>query len=142
MSPVPLDRLTSLPCALHPSGQTLLVATVSDAETARLALETARDAELGAWLWSPPDAADWLGPLLFDEIIRHAHQACPEPSCFPVLDCGNSAGAVLAALRSHIPGICFSGPVDIHTRLEAIARAQNILLHRHRPDLSAPPARI
>ena len=74
-------------------------------------------------LRSGPAAAGYAGAAWFAEIVRAARRAHPEVSIDAVLDCGDSPGMVLAALRRSVDTIRFAGSPAIRVKLEALAGA-------------------
>lgn len=74
-------------------------------------------------LRSGPAAAGYAGAAWFAEIVRAARRAHPEVPIGAVLDCGDSPGMVLAALRRSVETIRFSGSPAVRAKLEALAGA-------------------
>jgi hypothetical protein len=67
-------------------------------------------------LLSAPGAGIYAGAGWFAALVRAADgRAC-------VLDCGDDAGAVLAAFRAGIPAAVFTGPAAMADRLAAVAQ--------------------
>ena len=88
------------------------------------ALAAARAAEaLGAavCLRSGPAAAGYAGAAWFAEIVRAARRAHPKIRIEAVLDCGDSSGLVLAALRRSVETVRFVGTPAMLEKLVAIA---------------------
>jgi hypothetical protein len=85
------------------------------------ALSAAARADCPVTLLSPPGAAAYMGPLLFQSIIEQACAQYPAVAVEAVLDCGTRAGDALAALRQGIPAIRFTGRADVADKLAAIA---------------------
>ena len=50
-----------------------------------------------------------------------------------LLDCGDDAGAALAAIRSEIEGVVFTGRADVARRLADIARQHGVRFVTERP---------
>ena len=74
-------------------------------------------------LSSGPAAAGYAGAAWFAEIVRAARRAHPEVAIDAVLDCGDSPGMVLAALRRSVETVRFAGSPAVRGRLEALAGA-------------------
>ncbi|MDE0060621.1 MAG: hypothetical protein OXI22_07185 [Defluviicoccus sp.] len=74
-------------------------------------------------LRSGPAAAGYAGAAWFAEIVRAARRAHPEVTIDAVLDCGDSPGMVLAALRRSVEAVRFDGSPAVRGKLEALARA-------------------
>ncbi|MGC2413160.1 MAG: hypothetical protein WA459_10750, partial [Stellaceae bacterium] len=53
--------------------------------------------------------------------------------CMALLDCGEDAGAVMAAIRAGIDGIVFTGRGDVAERLADIAAQARVTLVTARP---------
>jgi len=70
-----------------------------------------------------------------------AREAAPDARFSAILDCGDQAGAALAAIRAQIEGVIFTGRADVASRLADIARQHGVRLETTRPaaalDLSA-----
>src|SRR5262249_9090214 len=60
-------------------------------------------------LASAPGAGSYVGPGWFRELVATAREAVPDAGCSSLLDCGDDAGATLAALRSQVEGVVFIG---------------------------------
>ena len=90
------------------------------------ALAAARAAEaLGTTvrLRSGPAAAGYAGAAWFAEVVRAARRAHPDVRIEAVLDCGDSPGLVLAALRRSVETVLFTGSPALREKLEALAAA-------------------
>ncbi len=74
-------------------------------------------------LGSGPAAAGYAGAAWFAEIVRAARRAHPDVPIDAVLDCGDSPGMVLAALRRSVGTVRFAGSPAVRGKLEALARA-------------------
>ena len=112
---------------------------------AKAALAAAADLGLPVTLLSAPGGAAYLGAGWFDAVVRQACAAFPDVATAAVLDCGDRADLVQAALRQGLKEVCFDGPADVARRLEDIARQQGAVLHRRRPpalDLFGAPDRL
>ncbi len=81
---------------------------------------------------SAPGAAGYAGPAWFAEVIAQARRAHPSAVVEAVLDCGESPGDVLAALRRGIEAVRYDGPAPMRRRLAAAAAARGARLDRDR----------
>ncbi len=88
---------------------------------------------LSAILASPPDAGIYAGPGWFSEIMRAAREAVPGAQFRPLLDCGDDAGAAMAAIRAGLEAIVFTGRADVAARLADIALQAGARLLTERP---------
>src|SRR5260370_41956529 len=70
---------------------------------------------------SAPDAGISAGPGWFGALLAAARAAVPAARATALLDCGEDAGAAMAAIRAGIAGIVFTGPADVAARLARIA---------------------
>lgn len=77
---------------------------------------------------SAPGAAVYAGPAWFAEVVAAARRAHPQAEVEAVLDCGDSPGAVLAALRRGAETLRFSGPFAARRKLAALAEASGARL--------------
>ena len=84
-------------------------------------------------LLSAPGAGSYGGPGWFGALIAAAREAVPEARFFALFDCGDDVGAALAAIRSEIEGVVFTGRADVARRLADIARQHSVRLVLHRP---------
>lgn len=87
----------------------------------------------GVELWSAAGAAVYAGAGWFDALIRHAARENPGAGFVAVIDCGDRADLVLAALRQGLRHVCFRGSKAVAVRLADVARQQGATLHRRRP---------
>jgi hypothetical protein len=85
-------------------------------------------------LASPPGAGISLGPGWFGGLVAAARAAVPDAECSAILDCGEQAGAALAAIRANIENVAFTGRDDVGRRLADIARRQGVGLISERPE--------
>jgi acyl-CoA reductase-like NAD-dependent aldehyde dehydrogenase len=85
------------------------------------ALSAAAEAGRPVVLASPRDAGIYAGPGWFREVLRAAHEAVPTAQFSAVLDCGDDAGAAMAALRARLAAIVFTGRAEVAARLADIA---------------------
>ena len=74
-----------------------------------------------------------MGPGWFQEVIAAARAAVPEARFFPLLDCGDHVGAALAAIRTGVEGVVFTGRSDVAYRLADIARQYGVRFETERP---------
>lgn len=84
-------------------------------------------------LASAPGAGSYVGPGWFREVIAAAREAVPGARFSALLDCGDDVGGTLAAIRSEIEGVVFTGRADVARRLADIARQHSVLLLTDRP---------
>jgi delta 1-pyrroline-5-carboxylate dehydrogenase len=97
------------------------------------ALKAAVQAGRSVVLASAPGAASYVGPGWFRELVAAAREAVPEASCSSLLDCGDNRGATLAALRSEVEGVVFTGRADVARRLADIASQYRVRFVAKRP---------
>jgi delta 1-pyrroline-5-carboxylate dehydrogenase len=97
------------------------------------ALKAAVQAGRPVVLASAPGAGSYVGPGWFRELIAAAREAVPEASCSSLLDCGDNRGATLAALRSEVEGVVFTGRADVARRLADIASQYRVRFVTKRP---------
>ena len=84
-------------------------------------------------LVSARDAGGYLGPGWFAALVRAAREAVPDARFSALLDCGDNVGAALAAIRSDIEGVVFTGRADVAGRLADIAQQHGVRLETERP---------
>lgn len=76
---------------------------------------------------SPPGAALFAGPIWFQALTRAARAAVgANPLVTFVLDCADSPGAVLAAIRARVEAVSFAGEGPARVRLAAIAKRAGV----------------
>ena len=97
------------------------------------ALNAAAEARRPIALASAPDAGVYAGPAWFREIMEAARQAVPEARFTAILDCGDDAGAAMAAIRAGVEAIVFIGRTDVAVRLADIAAQAGARLLTARP---------
>ena len=114
------------------------------------ALKAAAAAGRRVTLASAPGAGGYAGGGWFRGLVEAAREAVPEARFSALLDCGDEAGTVLAALRSEVEGIVFTGRADVAKRLADIARQRGARFETARPAVAldlgaeffAPDARL
>jgi len=84
-------------------------------------------------LLSAADAGGYAGPGWFRALVEAAREAVPDARFSVLLDCGEQAGAALAAIRAQIEGVIFRGREDVARRLADIARRYRVRLETTRP---------
>jgi hypothetical protein len=102
---------------------------VHDRVQAEAALAAAEELGCAIWLRSAPDAAGYAGVgylKALGDLVGHEI----------VVDCGDDAGLVMAALRTGCRRLAFSGPAAVSQRLAEMA-AQLGAWYRH--EAEAPP---
>lgn len=72
-------------------------------------------------LFSGPDAVASMGPAWFRNIVRSLEHTYPDLDVEAVLDCGDAAGYALAALRSGVKIIRYSGNTSAAKKIKDIA---------------------
>ncbi|MBV9018302.1 MAG: class II fructose-bisphosphate aldolase [Alphaproteobacteria bacterium] len=97
------------------------------------ALNAAAEARRPVVLLSAPDAGVYAGAAWFREVTRAAREAVPKAECSAILDCGNDAGAAMAAIRAGVNTIVFAGRADAARRLADIAAQNGAELLTERP---------
>src|SRR5215471_13628738 len=83
-------------------------------------------------LASASGACAYAGPGWFKALVAAARDAVPGASCTSLLDCGDSVGAALAAIRAEVEGVTFIGREDAAGRLADIARQQGVRFETNR----------
>jgi acyl-CoA reductase-like NAD-dependent aldehyde dehydrogenase len=84
-------------------------------------------------LVSAPDAGIYAGPGWWTALAEAAREAVPAARFSAVLDCGDDAGAAMAAVRAGVAAVVFTGGRDIAERLAGIAAARGARLLTERP---------
>jgi hypothetical protein len=97
------------------------------------ALEAATAADREIVLLSAADAGTYAGAGWFKALIEAAREAFPAARFWALLDCGEQAGAVQAALRAGLEAVIFTGRPDVAERLTAIAGQQGARVLTVRP---------
>jgi len=80
-----------------------------------------------------PGAGSYVGPGWFGALVSAARKAVPDARFSTLLDCGDDVGAVLAAIRSEIEGVVFTGRADVARRLADIAHQHGVRFVTGRP---------
>ena len=106
----------------------MLEIAVHDLDQARAALEAAGEAGLPVRLRSAPDAAGYAGG-------GYLRALCDEVAHELVIDCGDDAGLVMAALREGCRRLAFSGSEEVAQKLADMAGQLGAELRHER----APP---
>jgi hypothetical protein len=84
-------------------------------------------------LASAPGAGSYVGSGWFGALVAAAREAVPEAGFSALLDCGDDVGAALAAIRSEIEAVVFTGRADVARRLADIARQHGVRFVMPRP---------
>jgi len=84
-------------------------------------------------LLSAPDAGIYGGGGWFAALIANARAMVPHAPFSAVLDCGDDAGAAMAAIRAGVEAVVCSGRADVAERLAQIAEQQSSVLLTARP---------
>lgn len=118
----PSDRVNSDPVIIvHSLGHAVAALKAAAATGQRVTLLSARA------------AGGYAGPGWFRGLVDAAREAVPEARFSALLDCGDEAGAALAALRSGVKGLVFTGRADVAERLADIARQRAARFETARP---------
>ncbi len=99
-------------------------------EHARAALAAAEAAGTSVTLASAEAAGGYAGPGWFKAIVDIAAAEFPGVVTTCVLDCGEEAGTVLAALRLGLRRVRFTGPAAAAARLNEIAAEIGAVIER------------
>ena len=100
---------------------------------ARAALAAASTAGVPVTLISGREAGAYLGPRWFRQLVDLAAGEYPGVEVDSLLDCGDRAGLVLAALRAGEKRVRFTGSRSAAARLGQIAAAQGASVTARRP---------
>jgi len=68
----------------------------------------------------------WFAALVESALVESAATRRPSALSGAILDCGNDAGAVLAAIRAGVGTISFAGPAAARRRLNEIATVKGV----------------
>jgi hypothetical protein len=85
------------------------------------ALTAAAEAGIEIRLASPVGAAGFLGVGYFQTLVALARQAVPQATATALLDCGESPGLALAALRAGMEAVRVTTTAEIVEKLRDIA---------------------
>ena len=110
-----------------------LIVVVHSLAHATAALKAAARAGRSVVLASAPGAGSYVGPGWFRELVAAAREAVPEAGCSSLLDCGDNRGAALAAIRSEVEGVVFTGRADVARRLADIGSQHRVRFVTERP---------
>ncbi|MDD9875890.1 MAG: hypothetical protein OXR84_00440 [Magnetovibrio sp.] len=94
---------------------------VHDLAHADAALAAADAAGVALVIRSAPGAAAVLGPGVFNAIAEEARQRHPSARVTAVLDCGDEAGAALAAIRRGCERIAVDLPAAVRAKIDDLA---------------------
>ena len=115
------------------AGGSGIVIVVHSLAQAIAALSAAAQADQAVVLASPPGAGSYVGPGWFGAAIDTARKAVPNAQFSALLDCGDDIGAALAAIRSEIDGVVFTGRPDVAQRLADMACQHGVRLLKEPP---------
>lgn len=87
---------------------------------ARAALAAAAALNVPVTLASAPGAASQAGPAWFKAVIEEASAEHPNVAVTAILDCSDEPGAVMAALRTGLSQLRFSGSQTMRAKLAAM----------------------
>ena len=96
-------------------------------------LAAAAEAGHSVVLTSAPGAGIYGGPGWWRELIAAARAAVPGTEATALLDCGDDAGAALAAIRAGAEGVIFTGLREVAERLVDIASQSSCRIFMERP---------
>ena len=97
------------------------------------ALKAAARAGRPVVIASAPGAGSYVGPGWFGALVAAARETVPDARFSTLLDCGDDVGAALAAIRSEIEGVVFTGRADVARRLADIAHQHGVRFVTDRP---------
>ncbi len=112
------------------------VIIVHSFEQACAALSSAVELSQDLTLLSAPDAGMQTGPAWFLSLVEQATDRVPGAEKLNVtalLDCGDTPGPVLTALRHGLTAICFTGRSEVLAKLRDIAQQQQAEILHERP---------
>lgn len=95
---------------------------------ARAAIEAAARLRVPVVVESAKGAAGYAGPMWFLEVVRAARAGHPKVNVTAVMDCGDSPGYALAALRAGCRAIRIDAPRPVKAKIKAIARQYGAVL--------------
>jgi hypothetical protein len=117
----------------EPQDREPLAIVIHSLAQAVAALRAAAEAGRPVVIASAPDAGIYAGPDWFREVLRAAREAVPTAQFISLLDCGDDAGAAMAALRAGLEAIVFTGPAEVAARLNDILAQAGARLITERP---------
>jgi len=105
---------------------------VHNLDDAKRALEIAAQAGTDVTLISAPSAASLLGPRTFNEMISAAQSdvPCEHIHVDAILDCGDTAGPALRAIREGSQHILTHAPDDVAGKISEMANASGVTVSR------------
>jgi len=118
------------------AGGSGIVIVVHSLAQAIAALRAAAQAGQTVLLVSAPGAGSYVGPGWFGAAIDAAREVVPNAQFSALLDCGDDIGAALAAIRSEIEGVVFTGRSDVAQRLADIACQHGARLCTEQPPVA------
>lgn len=95
---------------------------------ARAAADVATALDIAVRLRSAPGAARYAGAGWFAALMSLVREEFPSAKLEASLDCATDAGLALAALRTGIPMVRFTGSAMVKRKIAAIARAYGAAL--------------
>lgn len=95
---------------------------------AQAALAAAERLDQPITLYSAEGAAAYGGAAWFQSIVAAAQDMHPRARCEAVLDCGDSAGLALAALRENCRAIVLRGAPSVRRKISTIAATRSARL--------------
>ena len=101
---------------------------------ARIALDAARALGRPVTLVSAAAAAGHAGPGWWRALVIAARREYPDVAMTTILDCDDSAGDALAALREGVECIAFRGRADVAAKLRDIATQAGTAFVSNHPD--------
>jgi hypothetical protein len=103
------------------------IVTVRNLKEAIEAARTAAGLGLAVTIASPPGAALFAGPIWFKALTDAARKRLPPDSAVTfMLDCADSPGAALAAIRVKVEAISFRGNAKARAGIVAIAKRAGV----------------
>ena len=105
---------------------------VHGAAHAKIALSVAVELGVPVILESPAGAGRYLGAKVFNQMLDEAARDYPRARYSAVLDCGDSAGTVMNALRNGVGAIRIEARDDVLARLADIAAAHGARIVTHK----------
>jgi hypothetical protein len=100
---------------------------------ATAALKAAARAGRAVVIANPPGAGSYVGPGWFREVVAAARETVHGARFSALLDCADDVGAALAAIRSEVEGVVFTGRADVARRLADIAQQHGVRFLTARP---------